>query len=62
MTERMTTGLAVSIIEDGDYDDERHDAAWQHLIDTGVVWVLQGWYGREAARRIEEGLSAPAGA
>jgi hypothetical protein len=30
-------------------------AAWQYLIDTGVVWRLQGWYGRTAAALIEAG-------
>lgn len=36
-----------------------YDCAWQHLIDTGLVNQLQGWYGREAARRIAAGLSRP---
>ena len=30
--------------------------AWQYLIDTGLCWKLQGWFGREAVRMIEEGL------
>ena len=30
--------------------------AWQHLIDTGLCWTLQGWFGREALRMIEEGV------
>tara|TARA_Y100001963_G_C6727490_1_gene422190 strand:- start:523 stop:702 length:180 start_codon:yes stop_codon:yes gene_type:complete len=29
--------------------------AWQHLIDTGVCWKLQGWFGREANRMIDDG-------
>jgi len=36
--------------------------AWQHLIDTGVVWQLQGSFGRAAARMIEEGLLVEAAA
>lgn len=30
--------------------------AWQHLIDTDVVWQLQGWFGRQAARLIDGGI------
>ena len=48
----------------GDTAEERADsfiAAWQMLIDTGLAWKLQGWFGRRAAQMIEEGLckSAP---
>ena len=29
---------------------------FQHLIDSGLVWALQGCYGRTATRLIEMGL------
>jgi len=30
--------------------------AWQSLIDSGVVWQLQGSFGRQARRLIEAGV------
>ena len=29
--------------------------AWQHLIDTGLCWRLQGWFGRTAMMMIDSG-------
>lgn len=54
----LTTFEACMLIEDadGDTDQEEYIAAFQLLIDTGVVWQLQGFYGRAAARLIETGL------
>lgn len=52
----MNIFTAIQIIEDGADDPELAIEAWQHLIDTGVVWSLQGWYGRTAAALIEEGV------
>lgn len=34
--------------------------AWQHLVNTGVVWELQGWFGRSAMRMISDGTIVPA--
>lgn len=34
--------------------------AWQHLIDTGMAWQLQGWFGRTARDLIEQGYCIPA--
>jgi hypothetical protein len=53
----MDTFIAISIIE-GIEDAEEFEIieAWQYLIDTGVVWSLQGWYGRTARDLIETGM------
>ena len=36
--------------------DEQYIQAWQHLIDTGLAWSLQGFFGRTASMMIQEGL------
>lgn len=30
--------------------------AWQYLIDTGLAWQLQGWFGRTAQGLIDHGI------
>lgn len=36
--------------------EKQYIAAWQHLINTGLCWRLQGWFGRTAIRMIEDGV------
>lgn len=40
---------------------DEYFAAWQRLVDTGLAWQLQGWFGRSAAALIEAGYVRPAG-
>ena len=57
----MDNYTAIGIAE-GDIPSESQEQAieaWQHLIDTGVAWVLQGRFGRIASRLIEEGVCSP---
>lgn len=35
--------------------EEQYIEAWQMLIDTGLAWQLQGWFGRTAMSLIESG-------
>ena len=47
---------AIFTIELGEGTEQDQIAAWQYLIDTGVVWQLQGSFGRAAAYLIDEGI------
>lgn len=61
----MTNYEAVSIAEgfcDHTPTEAEQVEAWQHLINTGLAWTLQGWYGRTAMSLIEQGVcTAPIG-
>ncbi len=46
-------GLAEGFV---DGTDEERIEAWQHLIDTGMAWTLQGSFGRMAKSLIEQGI------
>jgi|TARA_B110000967_G_scaffold76341_1_gene78979 hypothetical protein len=54
----MKTHEAVGIAEGYIPADtvEEELKAWQHLIDTGMCWQLQGWFGRQANFLIENKL------
>jgi len=47
-------GLAEGFIEAE--SEEQVIEAWQLLIDTGLAWKLQGWFGRTASHLIGEGV------
>jgi hypothetical protein len=45
--------------ESGLLEPEQVVELFQKLVDTGMVWDLQGSYGREAKRLIDAGLVEP---
>lgn len=56
---QLTTFDCCAIIEGFSGDDHTEEDvidAFQHLINTGAIWHLQGSYGRAAAHLIESGV------
>lgn len=55
----MTDSERVDLIiayEEGTLSEEKTIELFQHLIDTGLAWRLQGHYGRTAVALIEAGI------
>jgi hypothetical protein len=36
--------------------EEQYIDAWQYLVDSGLAWKLQGWFGRTAKAMIDDGI------
>ncbi len=54
----METELVDKIIsyENDTLSEAEEIELFQHLVNTGMAWSLQGHYGRVARRMLEEGL------
>lgn len=54
MSIHTAVGIAEGFIEAD--SEEEVIQAWQFLVDTGTVWNLQGWFGRQAMAMIDAGI------
>ena len=50
----QAVGIAEGYIPSESAEEELQ--AWQMLIDTGICWQLQGWFGRQANFLIQNNL------
>ena len=54
MDDFTAIGLAEGFIEAE--SEEQVIEAWQHLLDTGLCFKLQGWFGRSAMLLVKKGV------
>lgn len=50
---------AIIKYEEGDISEKEYYELFQYLVDSGMAWELQGFYGRQAAMMLEEGYLLP---
>ena len=54
MTQYEAVGIAEGFVESD--SEEQVVEAWQYLVDTGLAYQLQGWFGRTANALIKQGV------
>ena len=55
-TNKIPLSILISDYEEGNISKEKMLDLFQRLVDNGLVWTLQGHYGRMAAGLIQAGL------
>ena len=58
MDSYTAVGIAEGFVESE--SEEQTIEAWQTLINTGLAWSLQGWFGRTARNLINNGICTEA--
>ena len=56
LTGYLATAYAEGFCEGEGASEKEQLTAWQYLVDTGMAWTLQGWFGRTASRLIENNI------
>ena len=56
MDNYTAVSIAEGFCEGENATEEQQIEAWQHLVNTGLAWTLQGSFGRTAAALIEQGI------
>lgn len=56
ITPYLATAYAEGFLEGEDASVQNQIIAWAYLIETGMCWSLQGWFGRRASDLIENGI------
>ena len=54
MDDYTAVGIAEGFIESD--NEQQQIEAWQHLINSGLAWSLQGCFGRTAQELIKNGI------
>lgn len=55
-TPYLAMACAEGFCEGEEATHEEQTEAWQYLVDSGLAWTLQGWYGRTAQQLIQSGI------